>query len=92
MGRRCDKCALNHWDLNSWFGCKPCDCDTINTHLNLNECDLISGQCFCQIGRAGRRCDECPRGSWGMPRSGCKSNWRKKTIFGYLVKVYKLNF
>lgn len=72
-GQNCDECATNYWNLKSSMGCSKCDCDTTGTIMNATDCDESTGQCFCNLDRAGRRCDECPVGSWGSPLlTGCQ--------------------
>ena len=75
LGRMCDECAENYWNLESGKGCEYCGCDTSGTYANSTSCDQRTGQCHCLTERGGRRCDECPFGYWGNPNTlgGCKS-------------------
>jgi hypothetical protein len=73
IGKRCDECAQNHWNLESGNGCIPCDCDVTGTYLNSTSCNLNDGQCFCLSNREGKKCNECIQGTWGTPDIGCQS-------------------
>ena len=50
-------------------GCDRCDCGTASVS---RECDSVTGQCQCQPGVTGRRCDECQAGYWNYGRRGCQ--------------------
>ncbi|XP_074604898.1 laminin subunit beta-1 isoform X2 [Brevipalpus obovatus] len=69
VGRECDRCAENHFNLTSGKGCESCECDPQGS-LSL-RCDEISGQCQCRPGRGGRRCNECIANHYGDPRTEC---------------------
>uniref|UniRef100_T1L473 Laminin subunit beta-1 n=1 Tax=Tetranychus urticae TaxID=32264 RepID=T1L473_TETUR len=69
VGRECDKCEINHWNLTSGVGCEPCDCDAKGSE-NL-RCSEFDGQCACRPGHGGRKCNECQPNHWGDPRVRC---------------------
>ncbi len=50
-------------------GCEQCDCAI---GASTTECDPYSGQCQCQLGVQGRRCEECQPGYWNYGASGCE--------------------
>ncbi|KAG0726288.1 Laminin subunit alpha-2 [Chionoecetes opilio] len=52
--------------------CVPgCDCDERGS--TSSSCDIVSGQCLCRSNVAGRACDACRAGYWGLSSgSGCR--------------------
>ncbi|XP_071452213.1 laminin subunit alpha-2-like [Hetaerina americana] len=59
-------------DYESWMGLKyGCGC-----HKNGSDspaCDIVSGQCLCKPNVAGRACDQCRPGYWGLSSGrGCR--------------------
>lgn len=74
IGRQCDHCKLNHYNISSGIGCSNCDCDSDGTHNSAESCELETGQCDCLQSRGGRTCSECSANYWGDPTQGtCKS-------------------
>ena len=69
VGKECDECAPNHFNLASKSGCEACECDSTGSHTL--KCNLIDGQCHCRPGHGGRRCNECQANHWGDPRTEC---------------------
>jgi len=51
-------------------GCERCSCDTTGS-VN-GSCDITTGNCYCQPGVGGRRCDHCLPFYFGFARDGCK--------------------
>lgn len=82
IGKLCDECSQNYWNLESGRGCLPCDCDISGTKENQTQCDQKDGKCACLPSRGGKRCDECPFGFWGSPTTGCKSNYLDHEFLG----------
>ncbi|CAH8640896.1 unnamed protein product [Dicrocoelium dendriticum] len=67
-GDRCEACSTGSWDYNPVLGCKECNCSEVGAVLGLAAtCDLVTGQCVCQKGYAGRACDQCTVGYYGYP-------------------------
>ncbi|NXL46849.1 LAMB4 protein, partial [Podilymbus podiceps] len=73
-GVRCDKCRANYYGLSGSdpLGCQPCNCDPSGS-LPFSVCDPVTGECLCQRFAAGRRCEKCVVGYWGLGNSlyGC---------------------
>ncbi|XP_025931830.1 laminin subunit beta-4 [Apteryx rowi] len=73
-GVRCDKCRPNYYGLsgNDPLGCQSCNCDPSGS-LPFSSCDPATGECLCQQYAAGRRCEKCVLGYWGLGKSlyGC---------------------
>jgi len=69
VGRRCDQCEPNHWNLKSKKGCESCNCNLNNSKGP--TCDEITGQCQCNDGFGGRTCDDCADGFYGNPNVKC---------------------
>lgn len=56
MGKRCDECKTGFYGLDSSpEGCKPCDCH--EGHSYSDECNKVTGQCFCKPYTYGRQCN-----------------------------------
>nr|XP_009687092.1 PREDICTED: laminin subunit alpha-2 [Struthio camelus australis] len=68
IGRRCDTCKPETFDLQSSRGCVPCNCNSFGSKSF--DCDG-DGQCYCQPGVAGRKCDRCARGFYNFEEGGC---------------------
>ncbi|CAH1795786.1 unnamed protein product, partial [Owenia fusiformis] len=67
MGRKCDQCMLEYYDLSS-TGCKPCNCSGDD-----KICDFTSGQCKCPPNTEGRQCDQCIANHWSWNSTvGCQ--------------------
>lgn len=73
IGKLCDECAENFWNLDDGKGCIQCDCDITGTRENTTYCNQKTGQCNCVKDRGGRTCRDCPFGFWGSPKKGCNS-------------------
>lgn len=69
VGKECDECAPNHFNLASKSGCEACECDVTGSYSL--KCNLLDGQCHCRPGHGGRRCNECQANHWGDPRTEC---------------------
>ena len=72
-GRQCDQCEVTFYrDSTAVAGslsCSPCGCSSPGSVSG--ECDLLSGQCECRAGVAGRTCDQCLSDHWGLGANGC---------------------
>ncbi|XP_067434354.1 laminin subunit alpha-1 [Thunnus thynnus] len=68
-GRLCDQCAPGHYGFPA---CSACGCDMAGTeeefcNTTLKVCDCQhTGECVCKVGVAGRRCEECISGWFGL--------------------------
>ncbi|XP_062339729.1 laminin subunit beta-1b [Osmerus eperlanus] len=69
VGKSCDRCAPNTWNLASGAGCQACDCDP--AHSFSSSCSEVTGQCSCRPGFGGRTCRECRELFWGEPKVKC---------------------
>ena len=38
-----------------------------------SQCDLLTGECQCQPGATGAKCDRCQAGFWNLGPNGCES-------------------
>ena len=58
-GPKCDRCDYGFFgDPMEPFGeCLPCNCNQLGSQSD--QCDQISGQCFCVAGVTGRDCSQC---------------------------------
>ena len=64
-GPKCDRCDYGYYGLNIQSHmvsqvneCKPCKCNSFGSLTD--QCDQITGQCFCvQGGVTGRDCSQC---------------------------------
>ncbi|KAL0902126.1 hypothetical protein ABMA27_000070 [Loxostege sticticalis] len=68
VGDKCDRCAPDHYGLDSGLGCTPCECALAAT---ASQCDPASGQCRCAKGVTGRHCEQCAAGYWNYTKDGC---------------------
>jgi len=50
-------------------GCELCSCGAASLD---RQCDLETGQCQCEPGVTGRRCDQCKDGYWNYRPYGCQ--------------------
>ncbi|XP_072507510.1 laminin subunit beta-2-like isoform X3 [Notamacropus eugenii] len=71
LGRLCDRCAPQFWNLGGLRGCEPCACH-IQHSLQLT-CHPVTGQCSCREGFGGRTCSQCQEGYWGDPEKECRA-------------------
>ncbi|XP_061877295.1 laminin subunit alpha-1 isoform X1 [Entelurus aequoreus] len=68
-GRSCDQCAPGNY---GYPACAPCGCDIEGTredmcNATLGVCDCrLTGECVCKAAVAGRRCEECVLGFFGL--------------------------
>ncbi|KAL5005128.1 hypothetical protein ScPMuIL_018584 [Solemya velum] len=67
-----DKCKMGVFTLTTFTlkGVQPCSCHVFGS-LN-STCELYGGQCPCQPGVTGRRCDTCITGNYGLTIGGCR--------------------
>lgn len=56
-----------------------CNCNP--TGSTNGQCDIVSGQCECQPGVTGQRCERCEVNFFGFSSSGCK---RKRLYFIFM--------
>ncbi|KAG2470553.1 LAMB1 protein, partial [Polypterus senegalus] len=71
VGRNCDHCAVNFWNLASGSGCIACGCDPNNAISP--ACNEFTGKCQCRQGFGGRTCQECQDNYWGDPNVQCRA-------------------
>lgn len=69
IGKSCDQCAADHWDLGSGEGCKACGCDGLGS--TDSQCNQLDGQCECKDGRGGPKCADCEDLNFGDPLDQC---------------------
>ena len=62
-------CAENHFRDPETNDCVPCGCDLEGS--TSQACDAF-GNCQCQIGVIGQKCDRCQDNHWGLSRTGCQ--------------------
>eukprot|EP00064_Thunnus_orientalis_P022038 superscaffoldBa00007097_g22218 len=77
-GTNCERCASGFYGNPQVVGgtCTPCEC---NGNVDVSEaghCDTVTGECLrclgntagrhCEVGVAGRRCEECISGWFGL--------------------------
>ena len=68
-------CLCSHFlSLNEIFFIhfSACNCDEIGTVPD-TACDMYGGQCHCQPGVKGQRCDQCMAGHHSLTSAGCQS-------------------
>lgn len=71
----CTNCSsfLSLWQpetfgLQSSRGCVPCNCNSFGSKSF--DCDG-NGQCYCQPGVTGKKCDRCAHGFYNFEEGGC---------------------
>lgn len=71
-GPLCDRCASGFYGQPHGVTgkCESCDCDPDGTESE--ECDQITGQCVCQPGLTGKRCDRCDKSRSMLQDGHCK--------------------
>lgn len=69
VGRHCEQCRDDHWNIFSGSGCETCNCDRMGS-VN-GSCDMTSGQCFCKDGVSGTKCDQCLPNYYAFSPDGC---------------------
>lgn len=59
-----DNCIASEYCSNSVgsFSCTVCGCDTMGTTGNIDSCSDETGQCNCEMGYVGVKCDSCDVG------------------------------
>ncbi|XP_031421826.1 laminin subunit beta-2 isoform X1 [Clupea harengus] len=76
-GSRCDKCKPGFYGLSADNpqGCRPCMCDPRGTVSGSEQCDPVSGDCFCKRLVTGRSCDQCLPEHWALSHdmNGCRA-------------------
>ena len=63
-------CIIPLINYTTCTGCERCNCD--NTGSVNASCDIGTGNCYCQPGVGGRRCDQCMQFYYGFSTTGCK--------------------
>lgn len=61
-------CQPETFGLQSGRGCVPCNCNSFGSKSF--DCEE-SGQCWCQPGVTGKKCDRCARGYFNFQEGGC---------------------
>ncbi|XP_045458049.1 laminin subunit alpha [Melitaea cinxia] len=85
IGEKCDRCAPNHYGLNSGQGCTPCDCGIASEST---QCDDNTGHCRCAKGVTGKHCDQCAAGYWNYTKEGCDHcNCNKGYSVGFMCNA-----
>ncbi|XP_030761458.1 multiple epidermal growth factor-like domains protein 8 isoform X2 [Sitophilus oryzae] len=70
MGKYCEYCRPGSFgNATTEQGCRPCEC---NGHgdSDKGECDIETGECFCQDNTEGLHCERCKPNYSGDPRNG----------------------
>ena len=62
-----------------------CKCDPIGSLSSENDCDPYTGQCPCKKNVAGRQCQLCAIGSYGLGVDGC----RRKFALSFTSHFFK---
>ncbi|XP_073822984.1 wing blister isoform X3 [Musca autumnalis] len=73
MGKLCDQCRPGYYGnpLASPGGiCKPCKCNPYG--IRQEGCDSLTGQCYCQAGVTGLKCDKCLAERHHLEEKGCR--------------------
>lgn len=75
-GLSCNRCKTGYYGLSisNPTGCLPCNCDNKGTIGNSGMCDQNNGTCACKPQVAGRGCNICKVGTYGLNASnpdGC---------------------
>ena len=68
-GANCERCKIHHYRKFFNEACKPCKCNPIGSRRPQCNSD---GQCSCQPGVYGQKCDKCRPGFFGFSKTGCK--------------------
>lgn len=71
-GQMCDQCVSGTAGLSAELpeGCSTCNCNPVGSLSS--ACDLETGQCSCQSGVTGLKCDQCADGFFGFSETGCQ--------------------
>lgn len=78
-----------HWGMATGAGCAPCGCDSTGA-VNAS-CHQETGQCHCQPGVGGTRCDVCLPGYYGFSEKGCQRKYQETKISKIQKKVFYKN-
>ena len=72
MGVKCDQCqtGTHSLSLSNPDGCSSCNCNPNGTIAG-SLCSFLSGQCQCEAGVSGLKCDQCLPGFYNLSSSGC---------------------
>ncbi|XP_053308878.1 laminin subunit alpha-5 isoform X2 [Spea bombifrons] len=76
-GASCEKCKPLYWNLvpENPQGCTRCRCGFEGTINGVEECQQVTGQCFCKPNICSRNCNRCKEGFYNLePNSyfGCQ--------------------
>lgn len=75
-GEKCDQCLPNYYNLSA-TGCTKCRCDPTGViEGSVEQCDTVTGQCYCKEYVTAQSCDQCMNGFFGLISSnplGCSS-------------------
>ncbi|XP_050307632.1 multiple epidermal growth factor-like domains protein 8 [Anthonomus grandis grandis] len=70
MGEFCQYCRPGSYgNATNDLGCRKCECNG-HGNLELGECDIETGECFCQDNTEGLHCERCKPNYSGDPRNG----------------------
>ena len=71
-GRQCDECDVMFYQDSTAVNlvCSRCNCSIPGSVSN--TCNKTDGQCECRENVAGRRCNQCSPGHWGLGVTGCQ--------------------
>ncbi|KAF5275650.1 hypothetical protein FQA39_LY06762 [Lamprigera yunnana] len=72
-GPKCDRCSSGYYGRPKISGgsCEPCNCN-IEGRIS-DECDSITGACFCKLGITGKHCSQCEKSRHVLQDYKCKS-------------------
>ncbi|MBN3300897.1 LAMB1 protein, partial [Amia calva] len=76
IGKNCDQCAPDTWNLASGTGCESCACHeshSLGSSCNESCISQLTGHCSCRPGFGGRTCGDCKELYWGNPDVECKA-------------------
>lgn len=68
-------------------GCVPCNCNSFGSKSF--DCEE-SGQCWCQPGVAGKKCDRCAHGYFNFQEGGCTGLWMKLLSWAFFLEFMPL--
>ena len=67
-GDKCDRCALDHYELSA-SGCKRCECNASGSFHSPPMCDPRDGTCLCKVNVEGKNCDKPKPGFFNLEPS-----------------------